>query len=192
MTTKNENFKKPKEKHAEQAENLINAGINEAYSGRKEDLRGNEAFIDYQYELQVEREKNEAIMDMARRLQADFDNYRKRNLETGRIARDEGIADTVKQFLPVYDALMQSKTVITDEKVLEGINMIERAYLSVLKEMGIEPITALNKPFNPDFHNAIYAEEKHKTAPGIVLEELQKGFVRGEKVIRYSLVKISK
>jgi len=154
--------------------------------------KGNESYIDYEYEWQVEHQKYEAAMDMAIRLQADFDNYRKRNLEISRVSRDEATADTVKAFLSVFDAVVSAEMHITDEHTLEGIAIIKREFLSALNSLGITPINALGQAFDPNYHNAIYAESKHKTPPNIVTEEIQKGFIKGDKVVRYSLVKISK
>ena len=154
--------------------------------------KGNEGFIDYEYELQVEREKSEAVMDMARRLQADFDNYRKRNLELSRTAREDGIADAAKAFLSVFDAVMSAEKHITDTQTLEGLGMIKREFLSALSAVGVTPLEAVGADFDPNLHNAIFAEVKHKTPPNKVTEEVQKGFMRGDKVIRHAVVKISK
>ena len=159
-------------------------------AGYKE--KGNESFVDYEYELQVERQKGEAVLDMARRLQADFDNYRKRNLELGKTARDDGIADTVKAFLPVFDAMVAAEGQITDEHTLEGIAIIKREFVSALGSFGVAPLDALGKPFDPELHNAIYAESKPGSPPNLVTEEIQKGFIRGDKVVRHAVVKISK
>lgn len=73
----------------------------------------------------LEDSKNE-YLEMAQRIQAEFDNYRKRSADIVRVARIDGIVEAVTRFLPLIDAIVKAKDMISDKKVLEGLNLIER------------------------------------------------------------------
>ena len=129
---------------------------------------------------------------MAQRLQAEFDNYRKRNADMARIARQDGISYAVMELLPIVDSVNSAKRQITDESFLNSINLVYNQIISCFEKIGVKRIEALNQPFNPELHNAIMAEEKEGIEPDMVIEEYQEGFCLNNKVIRHSVVKVSK
>ena len=118
-----------------------------------------------------------------KRLERDHDlsmKYRKKRIENS--------------ILPAIDnlerALSQVETDAT-KSYREGVKMIYDQILSALKQEGVEPIDALNKEFDPNIHQALFTEEKEGVEPNIVIEELQKGYMIKDRVLRASLVKVS-
>ncbi len=147
---------------------------------------------DMNLKLQLERENSIALTKMLQQLQADFDNYRKRNAKLEIDAYNKGIAYAAKAILPSYDAVDNALKHITDEQTKQGLEMVEREFINSLKEINITPIEAVGKSFDPNLHNAILSEEVEGVESGIVLDEMQKGFVSPNGVIRHSMVKVAK
>lgn len=137
------------------------------------------------------QDKAAEYLQMAQRVQADFDNYRKRNLEIANISRKDGIAFAVETLLPVIDSINSAKRVVDDE-LKKSIELVYNQTLDCFSKLGVKKIEALNMPFNPEFHNAIMAEEVDGVEPDIVIEEYQEGFELNGKIIRHSVVKVSK
>ena len=132
----------------------------------------------------------EEYKGMAQRVQAEFDNFRKRNAESVRIAREEGGNDAVLAFLPVLDTVEIALKMVTDEKALEGLKLIQKKAEAVLDKFGVKEIESADKPFDPAYHNAVMQVEDPENS-GKVTEVLQKGYTRGGKVIRYAMVKVA-
>ena len=148
---------------------------------------------DMQIELEMERKNAETFKNMAIQLQADFDNYRKRNATATAQARLDGVADAVRALLPAYDALLGALKMITDEQVKVGLQMVEREYLQALSSLDIEVIPTFGEAFDPNIHNAIMTEDAEGVDSGTVLDEIQRGFrLKNGTVIRYAIVKIAK
>ncbi len=129
---------------------------------------------------------------MAQRIQAEFENYKKRNKDVVQESFANGISFTVEKLLPVLDSFKQAKLKITDESVLEGIDLIYFQLLSALTQLGVKKIECVNQQFDPFYHNAVMVEKREDVEDGIVLDEFQEGFTLNGKVIRHSVVKINK
>ena len=134
----------------------------------------------------------EAYKAIALRTQADFDNYRKRNVELARSSRYDGKADAVAEILPVLDNFGRAAAVIGDESVKEGVMKIGKQLESALVKLGVTEIEADGLPFNPDLHNAVLTEEVEGVEEGTVVEVLMKGYKLDGKVLRYAMVKVAK
>ena len=147
---------------------------------------------DLNLKLQIEKENSIALTKMLQQLQADFDNYRKRNAKLEVEAYNKGIAYAAKSLLTSYDAINNALKHINDEQTRQGLEMVEREFLHSLKEINVTPIEAIGNPFDPNLHNAVMSEEADGVESGIVLDELQKGFVSPNGVIRHSMVKVAK
>ena len=126
----------------------------------------------------------------AQRIQAEFDNYRKRNVESVKQARLDGGNDVVLAMLPVLDTVEIAINMIGDEATKSGVQLIEKKFHEVFAKFGVTAIDALNTEFDPNLHNAIMQVEDEENA-GKVVEVLQKGYTRDGKVIRYSMVKVA-
>lgn len=137
------------------------------------------------------RERDE-YKDRMMRVTADFDNFRKRNLESVQKARRDGANDVIISMLDVLDNLERAYDQVVDESDKKGVELILRQMKDVLKSNGVEEIKADGEEFNPDFHNAVMQEEVEGVEEGKVLAVFQKGYTCYGKVIRYSMVKVSK
>lgn len=136
-------------------------------------------------QLAVEKEK-------FLRLAAEYDNYRKRSAKEREGLFADVKADTVTQFLPVYDNLVRALANETaDEAYKKGVEMIMTQLEDILKKLGVEEIPAVGKPFDPTRHNAVMHIEDDSYGDNEVVEEFAKGFIMGEKVIRFSMVKVA-
>ena len=162
---------------------------------KEETVEENVEVSDYEpdvEETQPHKDLAEEYLNLARVIQADFDNYRKRSLEQIERARIDGIASTVEVLLPSLDAFRKVKEKVKDEITLEGIDMLERAILSSLEKLGVEKIPALGLPLDPNVHNALAVATKDGYEDDIIIEEFQAGYKMGDKVIRCSQVLVNK
>ena len=126
------------------------------------------------------------------RLMAEFDNYKKRSIKERENIYTDVRVDTVTKFLPVYDNLERAmKAETADEAYKKGVEMTFNQLLDVFKKLGVEEIEAVDKPFDPNFHNAVMHVEDEALGEGMIVEEFQKGFKIGDKVIRFSMVKVA-
>ena len=142
-------------------------------------------------ECSCEPEKNE-YLEMAQRIQAEFDNYRKRSNDIVKVSRQDGIIDAVLRFLPAIDAIGKAKQMITDEKTLEGIELIDKEFTNSLKALGIEEIETSGQHFNPSLHNVIAVKTDNSLEDGVITDTFLAGYKIGDRVIRYSQVIINK
>ena len=139
---------------------------------------------------EVEQQEN-TYLDMARRIQADFDNYRKRNVEIQKQARYEGLKTAVEQFLPTLDVVNHAIKMEKNEINTKGLKMIANMVENALSNLNITKIQSLGENYDPNLHNVIIAEESDKPS-GTIIEVLENGYMFDGKVIKHSLVKISK
>ena len=127
--------------------------------------------------------------DLAQRIQAEFDNYRKRNLEAVKTAREEGKEDVLTALLSVLDNFERGLNAL-DENAKPGVELIYKQVLSILDKFEVKEIEALGKPFDPQYHHAIAQCEDAEKA-NTVVEVFQKGYIRKNKVLRPALVKVA-
>ena len=132
-----------------------------------------------------------AEKDRYLRLAAEYDNYRKRSSKERESIYQDVRADTVTKFLPVYDNLARALGQETcDEAYRKGVEMIMSQLKDILSRMGVTEIEALGQKFDPSLHNAVMHEEDETKGEGEIVQELQKGFKMGDKVIRFAMVKV--
>ena len=140
-----------------------------------------------------EKNRSEELSNLVNRMQADFDNYRKRNAELNKKQKEDGMVEVIEKVIPVLDVLKQAITMIPDEKVAEGIKMIYRQISEMLSNLGVSEIPALGEQFDPNLHNAIMqVKVKDPDKVNMVVEVFQKGYRMGERIIRHSVVKVAK
>ena len=172
-----------KQEQAEQSENNEQLDENEEIETPKEQNQNSE--------------KNtnalaEEYLNLARVIQADFDNFRKRSLVQIQNARLDGIASTAEVLLPSLDAFKKVKETIKDEKTLEGIDMLEKSILSAFEKLGIKKIDAVGCMLDPNVHNALAVAKDESKEDGIILEEYQAGYEMDGKIIRCAQVLVNK
>ena len=126
------------------------------------------------------------------RLAAEYDNFRKRSARERDALFTDVRADTVKKFLPVYDNLLRAVAMTPEgDPGRKGIEMTLTQFETVLISLGVTHIEALGKEFDPEVHNAVMHVEDDSVGENIVVEEFEKGFKLGDKVIRFSIVKVA-
>lgn len=130
-------------------------------------------------------------LELAQRVQAEFDNYRKRNQDAIKDAEARGIMKAVEKLLPIVDSITSAKRQIQDENFKKSIDVLYVQVLQLLQGLNVKKIDAKGCEFDPRKHNAVLTEEVEGVKPDIVLEELQEGFEMGDRVIRHSVVKVS-
>lgn len=126
------------------------------------------------------------------RLAAEYENFRKRSkLERETTYRDAR-SDAISRFLPVYDNLERALQMeCPDDAFHKGIEMTMTGLIDILESLDVKPIEALGQPFDPNRHNAVMSIEDPELGEKIVAQEYQKGFVLGDKVIRFSTVVVA-
>ena len=148
-------------------------------------------------ECTKELEKAKAVIaeanDKYTRLFAEFDNYRKRTAQEREGIYTEAYADAVCEILPILDNFeraLQYKDADA-ENMMKGLEMIEKSFAEALSKMGVSEIEALGKPFDPERHNAVMHVEDENFGESEVVEVFMKGYIKGDKVLRHSMVKVA-
>lgn len=130
--------------------------------------------------------------DQYLRLAAEFDNFRKRSVKEKDGIYQEAKAETAKKFLPVYDNLERAlKNETADEAYKKGVEMTMRELVKILEAMDIKPFGMAGEPFDPQRYNAVMHVEDESLGENVIAEVFQTGFVMGERVIRFAMVKVA-
>lgn len=138
------------------------------------------------------REPFNDYLNMARQLQADFDNYRRRTENDIKQAKINGQVSVIEVFLPCLDTFKEAKKNISDENVLKGVEMIENKIIETLTSLGVEKIDSIGQVYDPHVHNVIAVMCDQEKDNDIILDEFQAGYKFNDKVIRYSKVIVNK
>ena len=137
-------------------------------------------------------EPPQGASDAYLRLLAEYDNYRKRSQKEKDSLYADIKADTVTKFLPVYDNLVRAlKQGTEDEAYRKGVEMIMNQFCTTLQKLGVEKIEALGQTFDPTLHNAVMHVEDDEKGENEIVEVFQDGFMLGDKVIRFAMVKVA-
>ena len=133
-----------------------------------------------------------AAEDKYLRLAAEYDNFRKRSAKEKESAWTDSKASTAAAFLPVYDNLERAlKAPCSDEAFLKGVEMTMNQLKEVLTKLGIEEIPALGEKFDPNCHNAVMHVDDDSVEENTIVEVFQTGFKTGDKIVRFSMVKVA-
>ncbi len=144
---------------------------------------------------ELEAKLNEQ-MDKYTRLYAEYDNFRKRSQREKDARYSDAIADAAAAILPIGDNLERAlATEVESEEAKTfkaGVEMVMKQFEEVLTKLEVEPIKALGEQFDPNLHNAVMHIEDETTDDNTIVEEFMKGYIyKGEKVVRYSMVKVA-
>lgn len=139
-------------------------------------------------------EQIEELKDRLMRNMAEFDNFRKRSEKEKSQMFEVGAKDVVEKILPVIDNFERGLAAIPEDlkenPFTLGMEQIYKQFLTVLESAGVTPIDAVGKEFDPNFHNAVMHDEDETMGENIVVEELQKGYMYRDSVVRHSMVKV--
>ena len=135
----------------------------------------------------------ESVKDQFVRLTAEYDNYRKRTAKEKDNLYQDAKADTIKEFLAVYDNLERAVATEGDEDSphKKGLEMIFHQYQEILKKLGVTEIEAQGQPFDPDKHTAVMHIDDENLGENVVSQVFQAGFLLGDKVIRHAIVQVA-
>ena len=140
-------------------------------------------------------EQIEELTDKVKRQMAEFDNFRKRTEREKSQMYDMGAKTIVEKILPVIDNFERGLAAVPEDNkedaFVVGMDKIYRQMLTVLEEAGVKPIEAVGAEFDPNFHNAVMHVEDETLGENVVAEELQKGYMYRDTVVRHSMVKVA-
>ena len=131
------------------------------------------------------------------RLAAEYDNFRKRSAKEREAAYTDAYADALNQIIPVIDNLERAAGFAADgtagdaKQLADGVKMILNQFTDVLKKLGIESFGEAGETFDPQLHNAIMHEDNPELGENVITDVFQKGYRRGDKIIRFAMVKVA-
>lgn len=144
-------------------------------------------------DLETAKQKQDEYLLMAQRVQADFENFRRRNQNVRKEAFDDGARAFATTLLPVIDNLERAIAAAensADLSLKEGVSMVCRQLTDAFDKRGITPIDRLNQPFDPNLENAVMQGAPEDGEPGTVCQVLQKGYQMDGVVLRHAMVKV--
>ncbi|MCI6488652.1 MAG: nucleotide exchange factor GrpE [Clostridiales bacterium] len=161
-------------------------------SGKKQDKKESKGAGEKKEEQSSPAEELKGANDRYLRLLAEYDNYRKRSQKEKDSLYADIKSDTVAKFLPVYDNLVRALAQSTeDEAYRRGVEMIMTQFNTTLEKLGATKIECLGQKFDPSLHNAVMHVEDEEKSENEIVEVFQDGFMMGEKVIRFAMVKVA-
>ncbi|MGM9587533.1 MAG: nucleotide exchange factor GrpE [Candidatus Limivicinus sp.] len=161
-------------------------------SDKKQDKKESKAAEEKKEEQSSPAEELKGANDRYLRLLAEYDNYRKRSQKEKDSLYADIKSDTVAKFLPVYDNLVRALAQSTeDEAYRRGVEMIMTQFNTTLEKLGATRIESLGQKFDPSLHNAVMHVEDEEKGENEIVEVFQEGFMMGEKVIRFAMVKVA-
>ncbi|MBR5322230.1 MAG: nucleotide exchange factor GrpE [Clostridia bacterium] len=132
-------------------------------------------------------EKNEMFLRMA----AEYENYRKRTAKEKEGLYGDAYIDAVTQLLPILDNLERAVAFSESGNLAEGVNLTLNMFKDTFTKMGVEEIVTENAEFDPNLHNAVMHIDDESFGENMIVETFSKGYKRGDKVIRYAMVKVA-
>ncbi len=132
------------------------------------------------------------VNDKYLRTLAEYDNYRKRTIKEKESIYPEAKATVIEKFLPIMDNFQRAiDSAENKDAFFEGVVMLKKQMDEVFVTLGVEEIKAVGEEFNPEFHNAVMHIEDEEAGENVIVEEFQKGYKVGDRVIRHSMVKVA-
>ena len=139
-------------------------------------------------------EQIEDLNDRLRRQMAEFDNFRKRSEKEKSQMFDMGARSIIEKVLPVVDNFERGLAAVPEEQkddaFVTGMDKVYKQMMTEFDSIGVKPIEAVGQEFNPDLHNAVMQVESEEYEPGVVAQELQKGYMYKDTVVRHSMVAV--
>ena len=153
------------------------------FSGRKKEKK----------EDAVKAQINE-LQDKVMRQMAEFENFRKRSEKEKSAMFETGAKNVIEKILPVVDNFERGLATVPenekDSPFVDGMNKVYKQLITELENLGVKPIEAVGKEFDPNFHNAVMQVENDELEPGTVAQELLKGYMYRDTVVRHSMVAV--
>lgn len=177
---------------SELAEMLENRDV-ETVIGELVDEDSDSAAAAVEHDIDSLAAERDEMRSTAQRLQADFENFKKRSARETAAAGESAIARFIEQLLPVLDAFERAVDAVSgaDETVRRGVELAFGEFTSTLGRNGVVRIEALGQPFDPDLHEAVAHEETGEHEAPVVVEELRAGYRINNRVIRATMVRVA-
>ena len=174
------------------AESTDSAVVNETAAEQESYTLTAEEFAAAKAHIEALTKEKDETVTLLQRIQADFDNFRRRNASIRSDSYEEGKRDTVKELLPALDNLERALEAIPAENasLREGIAMVQRQMLDSLKKLGLEEVES-DCIFDPNKHEAVMREKVDGKESGDIVVVFQKGYRMGDRVIRHCMVKVA-
>ena len=140
-------------------------------------------------------EQIEELNDRVKRQMAEFDNFRKRTEKEKSMMFDMGAKTIIEKILPVVDNFERGFTTVEEadkeDAFVQGMSQVYKQLMKELEAVGVKPIEAVGQEFNPDFHNAVMQVESEEYESGVIAQELMKGYMYKDSVVRHSMVAVT-
>ena len=167
-------------------------GEKEAEATDEKEAKGKTSFFGKKKKDNKLEQQIEDLTDRLKRNMAEFDNFRKRTEKEKSSMYIIGAKDIIEKILPVVDNFERGLAQATEgDPFAEGMEKIYKQLTTTLESLGVEPIEAVDKEFNPDLHNAVMHEDNEELGENMVSQELQKGYKYRDSVVRHSMVKVA-
>ncbi|MGH9517408.1 MAG: nucleotide exchange factor GrpE [Terriglobales bacterium] len=158
-----------------------------------EEIGTNPPASDGNSEVEKLRAERDSLVDRLARMQAEFDNARKRAAKEQQDFRDYALVDTIKTIIPVLDSFDRAlQTSPEKSEFHSGMELIHKQLLDALTKLGVKPISAKGEQFNPRYHEAIEMVDTEDAEDHTVLEELQRGYRLKDRLLRPAMVKVAR
>ena len=142
-----------------------------------------------QKQLEEKKEECDSLNDRYARMMAEYDNFRKRSAKEKEGVYADAYSDCIANLLPILDNLERASGSDNMEAVRKGLEMTVKAFDDAMEKMGIKEIEC--ETFDPNLHNAVMHIEDEQYGEGEIVEVFQKGYIKGDKVIRYAMVQVA-
>jgi molecular chaperone GrpE len=149
-----------------------------------------EARAELEAELAVSKKANSELRDKWLRAVADHENFKKRVKKETNDTVQRGLQRLLNDFLPVADNLERALQLVDDpeDKFVEGIQLVRREFFNALAKHEIKPIDSVGQPFDPSLHDALQQIDSPEHAPGVIIQEFERGYMRGDRLFRAARV----
>src|SRR5271165_1266621 len=169
---------------------LPSAGSDEAAASQN---RGSTTVADIEAEVEGLRSERAGYLDRLARLQAEFDNFRKRSAKEQQDFRDYALAEALRSLLPILDSLDRALKTggVSVQDFRSGIELIDKQFHDALAKLGVEPVPAGGEVFDPNLHQAVQMVDTDEVADNHVIDELQRGYRIKDRLLRPAMVRVA-
>ena len=176
-------------------EDIVDGEVTQATEDEEETEKTKKGFFGNEKKKDKKDIQIDELTDKYKRTMAEFDNFRKRTEKEKSAMYEVGARDVIEKILPVVDNFERGlKTVAEEEKdnpFVDGMDKIYKQLMKTLEDMDVKPIEALDKEFDPAFHNAVMHVDDENVGENVIVEEFQKGYMYRNTVVRHSMVKVA-
>ena len=181
------------ESEADENQGAESSGSESEDNAGKDDKKKHHGKKDKKEKKDPRDEKIADLEDRVKRQMAEFENFRKRTDKEKSQMYDMGAKNVIEKILPVIDNFergLESVPEGSDKAFVDGMQMIYKQLSGELEKLGVKPIEAVGQPFDPNFHNAVMQTESEEYESGTVAQELQKGYMYHDTLVRPSMVSV--